>query len=65
MVTILASRVASACCLQGKNNDHCPTIEVAIVASACCLQGKNNYIAFSKMDILLHLPALCKAQTTY
>ena len=34
--------VASACCLQGKNNTFSMFASILGVASACCLQGKNN-----------------------
>ena len=39
---LLTQEVASACCLQGKNNGHLQSVCRDIVASACCLQGKNN-----------------------
>ena len=56
--------VASAFCLQGKNNRVVLYVDMVAVASACCLQGKNNWKYLFARIIGLHLPAVCKVKTT-
>ena len=56
--------VASACCLQGKNNLSDIVRDLRLVASACCLQGKNNPFPNLLEILMLHLPAVCKVKTT-
>ena len=41
-MVVVFFEVASACCLQGKNNARLKDITREAVASAFCLKGKNN-----------------------
>ena len=43
-------QVASACCLQGKNNIIGSPPSLLTVASACCLQGTNNLLTSKGME---------------
>ena len=43
--------VASACCLQGKNNIIGSPPSLLTVASACCLQGTNNLLTSKGMEL--------------
>ena len=58
MFRVLRIRVASACCLKGKNNLYVVASDTPAVASACCLKGKNNKCPNFASLKKLHLPAV-------
>ena len=64
MLRLLQSRVASACCLQGKNNLSLFLILIRMLHLPAVCKVKTTVYSIKHNAVWLHLPAVCKVKTT-